>query len=390
MRWCFSDATARYDNAFWDGTQMVFGTGYAAADDVVGHELTHGFVERTSNSSTCTRAARINESHRRHDRRDRRPPQPGPTESDADWMIGEDLPARGAAQHEGPDPLRPARPDDQPHLRDRRLDDDNGAVHHNDGVGNKTAYLISQGGTFNGQTITGIDAGDPGLAKTGRLYLETIMRLTSGAEYADLGRRAGHHLRRARGPGTGGFTAADCDAVARRRGHRAGAAADGPDRRDAEAAALRDRRTRGRCSSGTTTPARLRLRSRTGALAAHAGQRHPDVRRRAATSSWFGWDPDPTSTATPQPDRRPAALRGAGRRSRRTCTSTTPTSSSAPSGAPGQYYDGGQVLVQTLARHLDDPHRSAVGQRARRALRRHREPRSSAVTATATAPAGST
>ena len=70
----------------------------------------------------------------------------------------------------------------------RRSYDDDGAVHDNDGVGNKTAYLISQGGTFNGQTITGIDGGDAGLAKTGRLYLEMIPRLTSGAEYADLGR----------------------------------------------------------------------------------------------------------------------------------------------------------------------------------------------------------
>ena len=61
-------------------------------------------------------------------------------------------------------------------------------MHENDGVGNKTAYLISQGGTFNGQTITGIDGGDPGLSKTGQLYLEVIKRLTSGAQYADLGR----------------------------------------------------------------------------------------------------------------------------------------------------------------------------------------------------------
>ena len=61
-------------------------------------------------------------------------------------------------------------------------------MHDNDGVGNKTAYLISQGGTFNGRTIAGIDSGDPGLAKTGRLYLDVIARLTSGAEYADLGR----------------------------------------------------------------------------------------------------------------------------------------------------------------------------------------------------------
>ena len=36
---------------------------------------------------------------------------------------------------------------------------DNGGVHINSGVGNKTAYLISQGGTFSGQTIVGIDGG---------------------------------------------------------------------------------------------------------------------------------------------------------------------------------------------------------------------------------------
>ena len=46
-----------------------------------------------------------------------------------------------------------------------RSTDDNGGVHTNSGVGNKTAYLISQGGTFNGQTITGIDAGDAGLTR---------------------------------------------------------------------------------------------------------------------------------------------------------------------------------------------------------------------------------
>src|SRR6185503_9732882 len=33
-----------YDNAFWDGEQMVYGdaSGFPRADDVVGHELTHG------------------------------------------------------------------------------------------------------------------------------------------------------------------------------------------------------------------------------------------------------------------------------------------------------------------------------------------------------------
>lgn len=30
-----------FGNAFWNGTQMVYGNGYASADDVVGHELAH-------------------------------------------------------------------------------------------------------------------------------------------------------------------------------------------------------------------------------------------------------------------------------------------------------------------------------------------------------------
>ncbi len=63
---------------------------------------------------------------------------------------------------------------------------DSGGVHQNSGVGNKTAYLISQGGPFNGQTITGIDGADTGLTKTGKLYFDAITKLTSGSDYANL------------------------------------------------------------------------------------------------------------------------------------------------------------------------------------------------------------
>ena len=34
-----------YANAFWNGVQMVYGDGYASAQDVVGHELTHAVTE---------------------------------------------------------------------------------------------------------------------------------------------------------------------------------------------------------------------------------------------------------------------------------------------------------------------------------------------------------
>ena len=82
-------------------------------------------------------------------------------------------------------------------------------MHTNSGVGNKTAYLISQGGTFNGQTITGIDAG-PGLTKTAKLYLDVIQSLTSGSDYADLARVLDQSCQDLLAAGTAGFTAANC------------------------------------------------------------------------------------------------------------------------------------------------------------------------------------
>ncbi len=46
----------KYDNAFWDGSQMVFGDGdgkifndFTVAVDVIGHELTHGVTQYSAN-----------------------------------------------------------------------------------------------------------------------------------------------------------------------------------------------------------------------------------------------------------------------------------------------------------------------------------------------------
>ena len=212
VRWCFSDDSCPYDNAFWDGRQMVFGAGYAKADDVVGHELTHGYVERTSALFYFHQSGAMNESladtvgeivDHRHG-----------VDDDAAWNVGEDLNIP-AAVRSMKDPTLHGQPDKMTSALYQADDfqSDGGEVHTNDGVGNKTAYLISQGGTFNGHTITGIDAGDPGLAKTGRLYLETIPRLTSGSEYADLGRVLLSTCQELATSATGGFTSADCDSV---------------------------------------------------------------------------------------------------------------------------------------------------------------------------------
>ncbi|GKT27269.1 Peptidase M4 like protein, partial [Aduncisulcus paluster] len=57
-----------YVNAFWNGYQMVYGDGdgqeylpFAAALDVVGHELTHAVTEKTANLEYEGESGAINE-----------------------------------------------------------------------------------------------------------------------------------------------------------------------------------------------------------------------------------------------------------------------------------------------------------------------------------------
>jgi hypothetical protein len=61
--------------------------------------------------------------------------------------------------------------------------EDNGGVHYNSGVANKSAFLMTDGGTFNGQTITAL-----GIDKTAAVwYRVETQYLGSASDYADLG-----------------------------------------------------------------------------------------------------------------------------------------------------------------------------------------------------------
>jgi len=53
--------STNYVNAFWDGTQMVYGDGMVA-DDIVGHELSHGVTQYESNLFYYYQSGAINES----------------------------------------------------------------------------------------------------------------------------------------------------------------------------------------------------------------------------------------------------------------------------------------------------------------------------------------
>lgn len=218
VRFCYLDLDCPYENAFWNGSGMFYGDGYASADDVVGHEMTHGIIDRSSGLFYWGQSGAINESladimgeivdHR----------NVGPGDSATSWGLGEDLPIGAIRDLEDPglfgQPDSMTSPD---YTADAGYEDSAG-VHTNSGVGNKTAYLISQGGSFGGQSIDGIDDGDPGLSKTATLFLLTIQVLSSGSDYADLALVLDGACQQLVG-GPEGFTSADCADV-----HKAGLA----------------------------------------------------------------------------------------------------------------------------------------------------------------------
>ena len=59
----------KFDNAFWDGTRMIFGDGdgtifgsFTSDIDVIGHELTHGVTQFEANLEYHVQAGALNES----------------------------------------------------------------------------------------------------------------------------------------------------------------------------------------------------------------------------------------------------------------------------------------------------------------------------------------
>jgi bacillolysin len=81
-----------FQNAFWDGTQMVFGDGFAV-NDVTAHELTHAVTERTANLEYRWQSGALNESFSDIF---------GAMVDRSDWLMGEDLPIGAIRDLENP------------------------------------------------------------------------------------------------------------------------------------------------------------------------------------------------------------------------------------------------------------------------------------------------
>jgi Zn-dependent metalloprotease len=181
-----------YDNAFWDGSQMIFGDGdgevfnrFTIAVDVIGHELTHGVTDHLAALEYHDQPGALNESVsdvfgsivKQH--------LLDQTATEADWLIGAGLLADGidgvalrsmkAPGTAYDDPLLGGK-DPQPATMDDFVttDDDEGGVHINSGIPNRAFYLAAT------------ELGGPSWERAGQIWYATLAdpRLSSTATFA--------------------------------------------------------------------------------------------------------------------------------------------------------------------------------------------------------------
>lgn len=185
-----------YDNAFWDGQQMVYGDGdenlpaderlfnrFTIAIDIIGHELTHGVTQFEAKLVYSQQPGALNESMSDVFGSLVKQRQKGQAATQADWIIGEGLltpnvngvgirtmKAPGTAYDDpvlGKDP-QPA------HMKDYvNTISDNGGVHINSGIPNHAFYL------------TAVELGGYAWEKAGRIWYVTLRdKLAQNSNFA--------------------------------------------------------------------------------------------------------------------------------------------------------------------------------------------------------------
>jgi len=178
--------STNYNNAFWDGTKMVYGDGdgttfvaLSGALDVVAHELTHAVTEYTAGLVYQNESGAINEAVS-----DIMGTVAEYTVgSNFDWLVGEDIYTPGVSGDALRSMSNPAAYGDPDHYSKRYTGtQDNGGVHINSGIINKAAYLLGNGGTFYNVSVTGI-----GVPKLGAIYYRALNTyLTPNSNFSSL------------------------------------------------------------------------------------------------------------------------------------------------------------------------------------------------------------
>jgi Zn-dependent metalloprotease len=182
----------QYDNAFWDGAQMVFGDGdgtifnrFTIAIEVIGHELTHGVTAATSALEYHDQPGALNESVSDVFGSLVKQRSLGQAAAQADWLIGAGLLATGihgaalrsmkAPGTAYDDPLIGKDPQPDHMSRYVNTTSDQGGVHTNSGIPNKAFYL------------TAIAIGNNSWEVAGNIWYRTLLdpRLSATAQFQD-------------------------------------------------------------------------------------------------------------------------------------------------------------------------------------------------------------
>jgi Zn-dependent metalloprotease len=149
-----------YDNAFWNGNQMVYGDGngeifrpFTKALDVIGHELSHGVIQYEANLDYQGQSGALNESFSDVFGILVKQYRLGQTARESDWLIGEGLfmpgvQAKGIRSMKAPgtaydDPVLGKDPQPGDMSGYVVTSEDNGGVHVNSGIPNRAFYELA-------------------------------------------------------------------------------------------------------------------------------------------------------------------------------------------------------------------------------------------------------
>ena len=182
----------QWDNAQWNGSQMLFGDGdgtifnrFTIAIDVMGHELTHGVTGATAGLEYHDQPGALNESISDVFGSLVKQRSLGQTAAQADWLIGAGIWAAGingvalrsmkAPGTAYDDPVIGKDPQPDHMSRYVNTTGDNGGVHTNSGIPNKAFYL----------TATAIGGNSWDVA--GNIWYRTLLdsRLSATAQFQD-------------------------------------------------------------------------------------------------------------------------------------------------------------------------------------------------------------
>ena len=183
--------STQYDNAFWNGMQMVYGDGdgtlfqrFTKCLDVIGHELTHGVTQYEAGLQYQGQPGALNESFSDVFGSLVKQWKLKQSAAKADWLIGAGLLAKGVKGVALRSMAAPGTAYDDPNLgQDPQPDNmknyykgsaDNGGVHINSGIPNHAFFLVA--------TALGGNAWD----KAGKIWYDTLCtRLRPNSNFKD-------------------------------------------------------------------------------------------------------------------------------------------------------------------------------------------------------------